>query len=207
MAFAIGVFDLFTYGIPGALHLSLIAYVLFRLQLVHPGDVFGAPSVLLLVGGAVLSYLLGHLTYPLSALLDKLAPRWHYDVESARREFVARVPEARKRPFVHANIHVLLAAAELHDKEAATEITRLRGIALMLRNSALAMSGGLVVAVIELFVGAHRGIAGTCALLLLIGLVGAIREGRGTQHFDRLKTLEICFWLPDIDEKFDADHQ
>ncbi|RAJ63501.1 hypothetical protein K378_03616 [Streptomyces sp. Amel2xB2] len=144
MAVAVGVFDLFTYGIPRALHLSLIAYVLFRLQLVHPSVVFGAPSALLLVGGAVLSYVLGHLTYPLRALLEKIAPRWNYDVETARREFVARVPEARERPF---------------------------------------------------------------ALLLLIGLVGAIKEGRGAQHVDRLKTLEICFWLPGIDDKFNDARQ
>ncbi|MFE9839350.1 hypothetical protein ACFYP4_30060 [Streptomyces sp. NPDC005551] len=154
------------------------------------------------MGVAVASYLLGHLAYPLSALLDKVAPRWNWTVENARLEFVARVPEARDRPFVRTDPSLLLAAVELHHKEAAGEITRLQGLALMLRNSALALLFALVVSVIELVVGPDRVLAGGCAALLLVGLTAAIRQGRRVRHWDRLKTLEICFWIPDIDDRF-----
>ncbi|MEU1041332.1 hypothetical protein [Streptomyces sp. NPDC005907] len=202
MTLAVGIFDLFTYGIPGALHLFLIMYVLARLNMVDLTSLASAPSVLQVVGVAVASYLLGHLAYPLSALLDKVAPRWNWTVENARLEFVARVPEARDRPFVRTDSSLLLAAVELHHKEAAGEITRLQGLALMLRNSALALLFALVVSVIELVVGPDRVLAGGCAALLLVGLTAAIRQGRRVRHWDRLKTLEICFWIPDIDDRF-----
>ncbi|WP_392667031.1 hypothetical protein [Streptomyces sp. LN785] len=126
MTLAVGIFDLFTYGIPGALHLSLIIYVLARLQIIDLASLTSAPSALQLLGVAVASYLLGHLAYPLSALLDKVAPRWNWSVEDARLDFVARVPESRDRAFVRTNVSLLLAAVELHDKEAAGEITRLQ---------------------------------------------------------------------------------
>ncbi|MFE0894352.1 hypothetical protein [Streptomyces smyrnaeus] len=202
-----GIFDLFTYGIPGALHLSLIIYVLARLNLIDLASLASAPSVLQLVGAAVASYLLGQLAYPLSALLDKVAPRWNWSGDHARLEFVARVPESRERAFVRADTSLLLAAAELHDKEAAGEITRLQGVALMLRNSALALVFALVVAVLELVLGPARLPAGGCAALLLVCLIAAIRHGRRVRHWDRLKTLEICFWIPDIDDRLDSTHR
>ncbi|MFE0874283.1 hypothetical protein ACFW4X_05230 [Streptomyces smyrnaeus] len=207
MTLAVGIFDLFTYGIPGALHLSLIIYVLARLDLIDLASLASAPSVLQLVGAAVASYLLGQLAYPLSALLDKVAPRWNWSGDHARLEFVARVPESRGRAFVRADTSLLLAAAELHDKEAAGEITRLQGVALMLRNSALALVFALVVAVLELVLGPARLPAGGCAALLLVSLIAAIRHGRRVRHWDRLKTLEICFWIPDIDDRLDSTHR
>ncbi|MFD5075781.1 hypothetical protein [Streptomyces sp. NPDC058371] len=202
MTLAVGIFDLFTYGIPGVLHLSLIIYALARLNIIDLTSLASAPSVLQVVGVAVASYLLGHLAYPLSALLDKVAPRWNWSVENARQEFVTRVPEARDRAFVHTDASLLLAAVELHSKEASGEITRLQGLALMLRNSALALVFALVVAVIELVAGPDRVLAGICAALLLVSLTAAIRQGRRVRHWDRLKTLEICFWIPDIDDRF-----
>ncbi|MET9859102.1 hypothetical protein ABZY93_07205 [Streptomyces smyrnaeus] len=207
MTLAVGIFDLFTYGIPGALHLSLIIYVLARLNIIDLAGLASAPSVLQVVGAAVASYLLGQLAYPLSALLDKVAPRWNWSVDHARLEFVARVPESRERAFVRTDPSLLLAAVELHDKEAAGEITRLQGVALLLRNSALALVFALVVAVIELVLGPARLPAGGCAALLLVSLIAAIRHGRRVRHWDRLKTLEICFWIPDIDDRVDSTHR
>ncbi|WP_369205015.1 hypothetical protein [Streptomyces sp. PU-14G] len=202
MTLAVGIFDLFTYGIPGALHLSLIIYVLVRLDTIDLASLASAPSAVQVVAAAVASYLLGHLAYPLSALLDKMTPRWNWNVDHARLDFVARVPESQGRPFVQADTSLLLAAVELHDKEAAGEITRLQGVALMLRNSALALLFALVVAVSELVAGPDRVLSGGCAALLLVSLVAAVRHGRRVRHRDRLKTLEICFWIPDIDERF-----
>lgn len=81
----------------------------------------------------------------------------------------------------------------------------------MLRNSALALVFALVVAVVvavvELVVGPDRVLAGVCAGLLLVSLTAAIRHGRRVRHWDRLKTLEICFWIPDIDDRFGSNHR
>ncbi|WCN02988.1 hypothetical protein [Streptomyces sp. M92] len=202
MTLAVGIFDLFTYGIPGALHLSLILYLLARLEILDLASLASAPSALQLVAAAVASYLLGHLTYPLSALLDKLAPSWNWSADHARSAFVTAVPEARDRPFVHSDMPLLLAAAELHDKEAASEITRLQGVALMLRNSALALTFACVAALAELAVGPERVWAAVSSALLLAALIAAVRHGRRVRHWDRLKTLEICFWIPGIDDSF-----
>ncbi|WP_392667035.1 hypothetical protein [Streptomyces sp. LN785] len=77
----------------------------------------------------------------------------------------------------------------------------------MLRNSALALVFALVVAVIELVVGPDRVLAGCCAALLWVSLTAAVRHGRRVRHWDRLKTLEICFWIPDIDDRLSSNHQ
>ncbi|GGX28114.1 hypothetical protein GCM10010297_56910 [Streptomyces malachitofuscus] len=182
-------------------------YVLVRLDVVGLASLMSAPSVLLVIGAAVASYLLGHLAHPLSGLLDKVAPRRNWNADDARQDFVTRVPAARDRAFVRADTSVLLAAVELHDKEAAGEITRLQGAGLMLRNSALALAFAFVVATAELVAGPHRGTAACSAALLLVSFTAAIGHGRRVRHWDRLKTLEMCFWIPDIDDMFDPGHR
>lgn len=66
--------------------------------------------------------------------MEKIFPRWHRGGQAAREEFMARVPQARERPFVRADLPLLLAAAEQHNMETTSEVLRLRGLSLMLRN-------------------------------------------------------------------------
>ena len=61
---------------------------------------------------------------PLSALADKVMPCRRQTPDDARRIFLAAVPHARNRPFVSADPNVLPAAAELHNKPVAGEVTR-----------------------------------------------------------------------------------
>ncbi|MFE0173260.1 hypothetical protein ACFWZ2_13145 [Streptomyces sp. NPDC059002] len=202
MPFAFGIFDVFTYAIPGGLQLSLVAYVLARLDVADLSGLTSGPAALVVIGAVGASYGLGHVTYPLSVVMEKLFPRWHRGGQAAREEFMARVPQARERPFVRADLPLLLAAAEQHNKETAGEVLRLRGLSLMLRNIALTLLLVMLTALAELVPADRPLLAGVCAALSAAGAVGAVREGRRMQHWARLKTLELCFWIPDIDERF-----
>ncbi|GAA1021025.1 MULTISPECIES: hypothetical protein [Amycolatopsis] len=203
MTFAVGIFDLFSFAVPGAVQLSLLVYVLDRLGVVHVAALTSAPGALLVAGAVVASYLLGHLFHPLAAQLNRFRPR--RDAEEARQEFIAGVPQARDRAYVRANPALLVAAAELHDKDAAGEIVRMRAQSVMLRNIAFAFTMATVVALVQTATGPHRVIAAGAAALSLLGAVGALGSGRKVWHMSRIKTLEICYWIPDIDETFAAE--
>ena len=200
MTFAVSIFDLFSFGIPGALQLSILVYVLDRVGVVHFHTVASTPTALMVAGAVVGSYLLGRLWHPLGTQLERLVPRWRQSPDAARREFLVRVPQAQDRSYVHADPALLLAAAEMRDKDAAGDIVRMRAQSLMLRNTALALAVAVVVALVELAVGHHRPLAGGSAVLLLLAALSAMREGRNLWHVSRLKTLEICFWIPGIDQ-------
>ncbi|MGV9298494.1 hypothetical protein [Amycolatopsis sp. NPDC003676] len=203
MTFAVGIFDLFSFAVPGAVQLSLLVYVLDRLGVLHVAALATAPSVLLVAGAVVASYLLGHLFHPLAAQLDRLRPR--PDAEEARQAFVARVPQARDRAYVRADPALLVAAVELHEKDTGGEIVRMRAQSVMLRNIAFAFTLAAVVALVQTATGPHRVVAAGAAALSLVGAVGALGSARKVWHMSRLKTLEICYWIPDIDETFAAE--
>ncbi|MFD2473780.1 hypothetical protein [Amycolatopsis silviterrae] len=200
MTFAVSIFDLFSFAVPGAVHLSLTVYVLDRLGVLHVAALTTAPGILLVAGAVVASYLLGHLLHPLAAQLDRLRPR--RDAEDARQEFVARVPQASIRAYVQADPALLVAAAELHDKDAAGEVVRMRAQSVMLRNIAFAFTLATVVALVQTATGPHRVVAAVAAVLSLLGAAGALGSARKVWHMSRLKTLEICYWVPDIDQTF-----
>ncbi|WP_037819103.1 hypothetical protein [Amycolatopsis sp. VC5-11] len=203
MTFAVGIFDLFSFAVPGAVQLSLLVYVLDRLGVLHVAALTSAPGALLVAGAVVASYLLGHLFHPLAAQLERLRPR--RDAEAARQEFVAQVPQARDRAYVQSNPALLVAAAELHDKDAAGEIVRMRAQSVMLRNIAFAFALAAVVALVQTATGPHRVIAAGAAALSLLGAAGALGSSRKVWHMSRIKTLEICYWIPDIDQTFAAE--
>ncbi|WP_020500421.1 hypothetical protein [Sciscionella marina] len=202
MTFAVSIIDLFSFAVPGAVHLSILIYVLLRLGVLDPAALTAMPTPVLVVAAVVASYLLGHLCHPLGSQLERLPPRWSRSPDAAQEGFLRRVPQARDRAYVRADPALLLAAAEIHDKEAATEIARMRAQSLMLRNIALAAALVTVVALAELIPDGHRLVAAAVAVLAAIGAVSALREGRKLWHVSRLKTLEICFWIPDIDRRF-----
>ncbi|MER6121107.1 hypothetical protein ABT173_00070 [Streptomyces sp. NPDC001795] len=205
VTFAVGLFELFGIAIPGGVQLAVLLYALGRLHLVDVGALATAPSALLVVGAVVSSYVLGSVTTPLSAVLDKITPRWHRTPDDARRIFLASVPDARDRPFVSADPNVLLAAAELHNKPVASEVTRREEVGMMQRNLALSLTMASIAALVEFAVGPHWLLAACCALLLSTAVVGTIWRERKTRHYPWLKTLEICFWIPDIDTPFAPD--
>lgn len=199
VTFAIGIFDLFTYAIPGSLYLAFFAHVITRLHLLGGGAMAGTPTWLLVVLVVLVSYLLGYLAYPAGELANRIVPRRRK--RNVTQEFVERVPAAAGRDFVQTNKYLLLSAIELHDKDVAVEVHRLRASGLMLRNSAPPVALGFVAAVVELFVGRNHALAAGCAVLLLGGFVAFIVQARRLGHWAALKTLELSYWLPDIDDR------
>lgn len=202
MNIAVGVFDLFAYSVPGSLYLTFLGYLVFRLNLAEPAAVFGLPGALLLVGAILLSYLLGYLAYPLGAVVNRLVPQ--RGKRDPRAEFLRRSPAAKDRDYVRADPFLLLAALQLNNLEAGTEVIRLRATGLMLRNGAPPLLVGAIASVVEVFVGPRPLVAAGCAVLFAVTSVVLVTQGRKHGRWASIKTLEMCFWLPDIDERFRA---
>jgi hypothetical protein len=199
VTFAIGIFDLFTYTIPGSLYLAFLSYMAIRVGWVEPRAITGAPTLLLIIALVLLSYLIGYLAYPLGAVANRLLPTRR--IRRAPQEFVNRVPAARGRDFVKADPAVLLSALQLHDKDVAVDVTRLRATGLMLRNSAPPLAFASVAAVVELFAGRHPVLAAGSIVVFGISSVTLVAQGRRLSHWANLKTFELCFWVPDIDDR------
>lgn len=199
MTFAVGIFDLFAYAVPGAFHVAFLAYLASRLNLVDLGRVTSMPAALLVIVIVVLSYVLGHITYELWALVDKVLPGNKGRARLTKERFLARNPQARERAFVDADWALLRIGISVHDKEAAAHIERLMSQALMVRNLTLPLAFGFVAALVELAFSGHRLAAGCSAVVLAAGVAGAYLEGRTLLRWAHLRTLETCFWLPDID--------
>ncbi|GAB3481324.1 hypothetical protein [Amycolatopsis cihanbeyliensis] len=203
MTFAIGIFDLFTYTIPGSLSLGFLSYLAVRLHWIDPHVVGQTPVVLLVIVLILASYLLGYAVYPLGAAANRLVPRRR--TRRPREEFVRRNPAARDRDFVRADSFLLLSALQMHEKDMASEVVRLRAAGLMLRNSAGALVPAFLAAIVELVLGPKPALAAGCAVLFAAGFVALIVQGRRLGHWANLKTLELAHWLPDIDEKLRPD--
>jgi hypothetical protein len=196
---AVSIFDLLTYAVSGSLYFALFCYVAVRLHVVNLAFVTSSPALLAAILAVLVSYLLGYLAYPLGAAMNRVVPDRRR--RNPRKEFLGRVPAAAGRDYVHANPHLLLAALELHDKDVALEVSRVRAAGLMLRGSAPALALGAVAAIFEAVFGSKPWLASGCAVLLAVWSVSLIVQGRKFGRWATLKTLELCFWLPDIDDK------
>jgi hypothetical protein len=197
---AVGIFELFTYAIPGSLYLAFFTYVAARAHWIDLAAVTRTPVFLLVVAVILISYLLGYLGYPLGDLADRVVPlrrKWNPD-----SEFLRRNPAAKDREYVTADSFLLLAGLQLHDAEVAADVTRLRASGLMLRCSAPPMLLAAVAAIVELFVSRSPVFAATSAVLFLAAFFALVAQGRRLGRWARMRTLEISFWLPDVDEKF-----
>ncbi|MFI7119576.1 hypothetical protein [Amycolatopsis sp. NPDC049868] len=202
MNFAIGVFDLFAYTIPGALYVAFFGYLGTKLHILTAASIGGVPTVALIVVIVVLSFLLGYLAYPLGEALERIVPRRRS--RNAPEEFLRRTPEAEGRPFLKENTHLLLGALQLHDKEVAADVTRVRASGLMVRNCAPPLLFGAVAAIVEIFAGKHPFIAAGFAVLFLLASLTLVTQSRKFGLWAGMKTLELCFWIPEIDEKLAA---
>jgi len=194
----VGVFDLFTYAVAGGLYLVLVGYLADRIGLVDLATLSSVNGVLLVIGFVVLSYLCGILGYPLGAVMNKLLPGGR---GQARAEFLRRNPAARDRPFVRADSFLLLSGLQMHDMEAATEVNRLRASGLMARNAGPALALASITALVEVFTSGHPVLALVCAVVFGGASVLLVLQGRKLGYMASMKTLELCFWLPDVDDK------
>jgi hypothetical protein len=196
---SLGVFDIFAYSVPGSLYLALLLYVLDQASWIDLGQVGDLNSTVLIAGGIVASYLLGHLTYAPRRFLGRWLPQWLGRERSAQREFLDRFPLAQSMAFVRVDRAVVFAAIEVKAPDSAVEISRLRASGIALRNAGFAFLLSAGVAAVELVAGHERGLAAFCVAAFLAGFVGATRAGHELSRWAALKTLEVAFWLPDIE--------
>ncbi|MFD9893138.1 hypothetical protein ACFWY9_27655 [Amycolatopsis sp. NPDC059027] len=202
MTFAVGIFDLFLYAVPGACQLAFLVYLGARLHVVDVARLSSLPAVLLLVAVVVVSYVLGHLVNALWAVVSRVLPM-RSGRQTAKESFLARNPQVRERAYIHADPALLRQGVAVQDKEAAAQIDRLMSQGLMVRNLTLPLSFGFVAAVVELIAGGHRILAACCAVLLAAAVAGAYREGRKLVRWADLRTWETCFWMPELDTVLD----
>jgi GH25 family lysozyme M1 (1,4-beta-N-acetylmuramidase) len=201
MTFAVGLFDVFAYTVPGALYLALLAYVAGRLHWLDVAAVTRGPAALVVAGALVAAYLLGYLAYPVGARFSRWLPRRKR--RDARAEFLRRNPSADGRAFVAADTFLLHAALQIRQPDAATEVSRTRSTGLMVRNASPAMALGFGVAAVELFAGPKPWFAAASAVLCGAACPVLIVQHRMIAHWAKLKTLELAFWDPDFDELLD----
>jgi hypothetical protein len=203
MNITLGVYDLFAYAVPGSLYLALLGYIAERLRWVDPSRILHANTVLVVIAGLILSYLIGHITYQVGYLLSR-AYGHDKTIMDARSEFVKKIPTVQDRPLLQAHRSVLTAAIEMHETGAATEIARLRAIGLMLRNSAPVFVLASIVAIVEVIIGDHPIIAGCCTAIFLLFAVGCLSQSVVMRHWANMKTFELAYWVPDIDRGLGA---
>lgn|GEM_PF-2227601 len=202
MSITLGVYDIFTYAIPGASYLALIAYVAGSLHWVNISRIVNGNTTLLVIGAALACYLTGHVSYALGRALNRIIRAWQKNMDDAREEFAVRVPSAKDRSFLHADRGTLQSGIELHGMDAALEMIRLRAISLMLRN----VTPAFLIAAIVATIGAIRSESPTfgavSAVVFLLAAVGSFWQAARMGHWANMKTLELSFWLPGIDDAF-----
>jgi hypothetical protein len=206
VSIAIGVFDLFTYATPGALYISLLAYVSDRFGWLDIISLAEGPSIVFLVALLVASYIMGQVTYSVGSYTDRLLPaarRWLAE-PAVDRFLKERQGAALDRHFYRLDIQLLLAAVETSNREAAAEVSRLRAVGLMLRNSAPPLLIGSLIGIIEAFTSSRTYFAITTALALLLLALGSTRQGLRLRIWANAKTYELAYWVKGIDSDVDG---
>jgi len=199
VSFSLGLYELFAYSVPGSLTLALLVYVGVRLDAVDLSKLLDTPSALLIVGAAVASYMLGHLVFAVGETIGRFLP-FRRESSEVRESFATKAPGARNRAYVAADRHLLLAAVELHNRDAAAEIIRLRALGLMSRSLSVSLTLATVVALGELIAGSAWTVAAGCAIVFVAATTIFLWQGQVLQRWAYAKTLEVCYWLPNIDE-------
>ena len=201
MSITLGVFDVFTYTIPGSLYLALLAYISTRFRWVNIAGIWHDNTTLALIVATLGSYLIGHITYNIGRALARSVRVGQKNIADARIEFLKRVPAAKDRPFLQAHRSILQAAVEVRQLDAALEIIRLRAVGLMLRNSAAAFALGSIVALVEIVASNNSAFAASCCIVLLLAAGGSEWNSARLSHWADMKTLEVAFWIPGIDQE------
>jgi hypothetical protein len=196
----LSVYDIFAYAVPGAMYLTLITYVFTRLSWIDPARVLSGNTTLVVLGAALACYVAGHASYALGRILQHGVRIWKKDMDDAREEFSRRLPAAKDRAFLRADRPTLQAAIEVNGTGAALEVIRLRAISLMLRNVVPALILGAIVSMVEAIHGDSPAFAISCFIILLLSATGSFWHASRMSHWANLKTLEVAYWVPGIDE-------
>ena len=198
MSFALSVFDVFAYTLPGGLYLTLAAYVVARLGWFDLSEWVAANLLPSIVVGGIVAFVLGHVSYGVGRWLDRRLPvRRARDADATRRLFLSRCPQAAARPFLGTDTFLLYTRIQLTSPDVGLEIARLRSTGLMLRHSTPPLLAATVVALVEVVAGDQRLAALAAAVALALAAYGAVARGREMGQWAHLKTYEVAYWLDD----------
>ena len=204
MSFTFGVFDVFTYAATGSLYVSCLAYALDRLGWIRVEQFSDSNTTVLLLGLLLVSYLLGHMAYWLGEVIDHVIPGRRDGYARARERFILQLPTDRGRRLANLPPHLLLGGIEIHAREASQEVTRLRAVGLALRNASPAMLLAAIIAVLEVFASERPLVAGSATVLFLVAAWAVAQRGRALRAWAVMKTLELAYWIPEIDAETDG---
>lgn len=200
MSFAVGVYDLFAYSIPGAVYLAIAGYVARRAGWydVTTFDIASLPGLLVFI---VAAYLTGQLVYrPTQTVGRRIRGRGRTS-RAARDQFRAENTSVASRPFVDADIFLLLPAVQKHNPDAAADIGKFRASGIMLRATSPAFALGAVIAVVEVVLGHHPRLGAVTAASVLAGSSLLAFEGERRYRVWAIKTtLQAACWIPGVDE-------
>jgi hypothetical protein len=70
----------------------------------------------------------------------------------------------------------------------------------MLRNCSVPFLFASVVSIVEVATGNRPLLAALCAVLFAGAVLSCIRQGKRLRVWAGMKTLQICYWIPGIDE-------
>lgn len=200
MRIPIGVFDFASYAIPGTLFLTWLLWTGATLAMIpEPWAYMRSPSLFEAALGLLVSYLLGHIAYPLTRLS---LPWEQQSIAQARAQFVRRSPTLAARPFVQGDPMVLLSVIEEKNVQAAAAIASVRATGIMCRSSAHALLLGAGTALYQANQVAQPGVWIGGALALAVGAWIMRQEGRRRAKWSFVKTLESAVWIAGVDVPF-----
>jgi hypothetical protein len=204
VALILGTFDLLAYAIPGSLYLAALAYVAHRAGWIDVPSLLQVPSVVLLVGLAIATFLTGQAAHLLGSLVDRVNPFGDDDDEladEAREDFLRRNPQARRRAYLQRDPFTVLAALEVDAAEAAGDISRLRSIGQMLSRSVPALFLGALIAFVEVFTGRLPLFAAVTCIVLVLIAAGCLRQSATFRRWAIVRTYELAYWNDDVDAR------
>jgi hypothetical protein len=193
MTFTLGIFELFTYAIPGGMQLIVLIYVAARLKIVDMTQIAEVPGAFQLILAITASYLLGHLTYLVGLLVDRVTTfKYRSDALDAWEAVSAKAGDSSGVPKM--NVMLLLARIQLTHREAAAEISRFRASGLMLRNATVPTACALLIALVEVITGPMSLFATVCAALFALMIFGFAKFGAQMRYWANTKTFEFAYW-------------
>ena len=202
MAIILGVFDLLAYAIPGSLYLAAFGYISHRAGWIEASDVLTLPSVILLIGAAIATFLMGQAAHPLGSLIDRINPFGAANLsDEAREAFLRRNPKAQSRRFIQIDPFTLLAALEVEAGEAAADVARLRSVGQMLSRAVPALALGVLIAVVEIFTGRFALFAALTGVVIALVGAGCLRQSAAFRRWAIVRTYELSYWNDGMDAR------
>jgi hypothetical protein len=196
----LGLFETFTYAVPGAAYIGLGLFCAERLNWLTWTDISGAGSLGGVVTAAVASFVVGTITSPIGAMLRKV-PGFKVESRDVIDDFVRRNPSSAGRAFITADKHLLLAHLQLTNADVTAEVDRLRSVGLMCMNLVAPLGLAAVASLVMVFKGDNKAAAATFAVAAAVGIACARAEGLTLSRWAFTKTLELAFWSGAADER------